>query len=481
MRQLVRALALLVLAAPPSFAGAILYATAASEQRIDGFCLNPDGSLHGSTGSKRFETSSAKPRRLLVAEDVITTTNPDMTGDVLYAALERRVQTFRISRRGWLDGIGSTREQEFVDPRDLVVSPGKNRLYVAQHGLNRIVAYEIDRATGLPSDDLSSCAIGRGDAQYVSLAIGPNPNPSSVMGAFLLYASSEGDGRVDVYPLDPNGDILETETDEDGNVVLDPPSDQCPGGPDPPCGRPKIKGVSPCRNEDEERPRVTQPLSSRPGLGQPKSIILDGEMLYVEQRFRKRISAFRLKDGLFCDSEAQCPGFDVMGSDKCKRKQQKRIENEKPPRQCPADRTPESSQYEDVVKFRQTLIGTQFFKNRVDVYRLKEPGDPKGPLPGKHGESEVDVRMTPVRATAISILAIRGECSDTDPARPCGCPEQDKCGALYVAAGSLDRVSAYALGANGKMSRTPFSTTSEQKGSFPNDVAVAVLPDSCLE
>jgi len=147
-----------------------------------------------------------------------------------------------------------------------------------------------------------------------------------------------------------------------------------------------------------------------------------------------------------------------------------------------ADNTPESVQYEDVVKFRQSLLGTQFFKNRVDYYRLK-PDDPKGPLPKNHGESEVDVRITPVRATAVSVLAIRGECSDTDPARPCDCPADGKCGVLYVGAGSLDRVSAYALFANGKMGRTPFDMTDEQTGSFPNDVAVVVLPagESCIE
>jgi hypothetical protein len=208
-------------------------------------------------------------------------------------------------------------------------------------------------------------------------------------------------------------------------------------------------------------------------------------MLYVEQRFRKRITAFRLKDGLFCDSDVQCPGFDPMGSDKCKKKQEKRIKQGKSPRQCAADNV-QFAQYEDVVRFGDTLIGTQFFKNRVDFYRLKPDDLEKGPLPKNHGESKVDVRITPVRATAISLRAIRGQCSDTDPARPsCECPADPKstCGVLYVAAGSLDRVSVYALLSNGKMSHGPIDMTDEQKGSFPNDVAVAVLPEgeSCVE
>jgi hypothetical protein len=355
----------------------------------------------------------------------------------------------------------------------------------------------------------------------VALTVGSNP--SSATGAFL-YASSEGSGRVDVYPLDANGDILEVETNAAGAPVLTPATqdDDVPDGvatcPDErPCGRPRVtQTVSACKcpapqapdppstqpelyrytpaslaercsaanKKEDERAPVTQPLSSRSGLGQPKTLILDEQLLYVEQRYRKRITAFLLQDGLFCDSDAQCPGFDAMGSEKCEGKQKKRMDQGKAPRQCAADSTPQLVQYEDVVKFRETLVGVQYFKNRVDAYRLDRPNNNKPPLPKHHASSQVDVSMTPVRATAINLFAIRGECSDTDPSRPsCGCPANKKamCGAVYVAAGTLDRVSAYAIRTNGKMSRLPFSRTNEQKGSFPNDVAVAVLPDSCLE
>ncbi len=484
MRQLGCSFALLVLAAAPSFAGSVLFATAASQQRIDAFCLEPDGRLAATPNGKSFPTSSPEPRRLLVAEGVITApATPEASRDVLYVALADRVQAFRISSRGWLDPIASTRAQEFMDPRDLALSPGRNRLYVAQHGFNRIVAYTIDTDGSLieprepdDPDQLAACAIGRGDSKYVSLAIGRNP--SSPAGAFL-YASSEQNGRIDIYPLDGNGDILKVETDDENVPVLDPPTVECPG--EKPCGRPKLTTeVSSCKQAGE-RPPVTQPLSSRRGLGQPKSIVLDGEILYVEERFRKRIAAFRLKDGLFCDSEAQCPGFDTMGSERCKEKQAKRFANGKPTRQCAASRTHVVVQYENLLQFRETLLGTQFFKGRIDGYLLK-PESTKGPLPERPAViSEVDLRMTPVRAIARSLGAIRGECSDTDPARPCDCDPEDRCGVFYVAAGSLDRVIAYYLGERGKPHSTPFSRTEEQKGSFPNDVAVAVLPDACRQ
>jgi hypothetical protein len=531
MRQLASVFVLLLLAASVAHGGAVLYATAAREARIDAFCLDREGKLQGSPGQKQFPTSSANPRRILVAEDVITEVNPErpnarLPRDVLYAALERRVQAFDISPGGWLDGVGSTAEVEGLDPRDLAVSPTKRRLYIAQHGTNRIAAHEIDPATGAPSEEPKSCAFGRGGAQYVGLAIGPmGQNPSSPTGAFL-YASSESSGRVDIYPVDGNGDILEVETNADGAPVLDPATqdDDVPEGvvtcPEKgPCSRPKVTPtVSLCKcpepqppdppstdelypytpaslaercaaasKKKDDRPPVTQPLSRRDGLGQPKALILDGEMLYVEERYRKRIVVFRLNDGLFCDADAQCPGFDP-GPDtnrirKCRSKQQKRIDNGKTPRQCAADRTPELGQYESLVLFDKTLIGTQFFQNRVDAYRLNRPNNNNPPLPNNHGSSKVDVSMSPVRATAINLFAIRGECSDTDPLRPCSCPPNKKatCGAVYVAAGSLNRVNAYAISTNGKLSHLPFSMTDEQKGSFPSDVAVAVLPESCSE
>ena len=52
---------------------------------------------------------------------------------------------------------------------------------------------------------------------------------------------------------------------------------------------------------------------------------------------------------------------------------------------------------------------------------------------------------------------------------------------LYVAAGELDRVLAYRLRrSDGVLAGSrPFSQTAEQPGSFPNDVATAVLSDRC--
>jgi UDP-N-acetylmuramyl pentapeptide phosphotransferase/UDP-N-acetylglucosamine-1-phosphate transferase len=56
-------------------------------------------------------------------------------------------------------------------------------------------------------------------------------------------------------------------------------------------------------------------------------------------------------------------------------------------------------------------------------------------------------------------------------------------GGVAIYGSFLLALCAYALFANGKMGRTPFDMTDEQTGSFPNDVAVVVLPEgeSCIE
>ena len=51
-----------------------------------------------------------------------------------------------------------------------------------------------------------------------------------------------------------------------------------------------------------------------------------------------------------------------------------------------------------------------------------------------------------------------------------------------LAAGEADRVVAYRLVVSGNLegpTPTPFTATDQQQDSFPNDVAVATLPQAC--
>src|SRR5690349_2957648 len=96
MRILVVLVALATVVSPAR-AGSILYATAASVQRVDGFCIRNDGSL-APTASTQVDTAGDGPRRLVVGPN-----------GVLYVAETDRVEAFRIGRRGGLVRVGETK------------------------------------------------------------------------------------------------------------------------------------------------------------------------------------------------------------------------------------------------------------------------------------------------------------------------------------------------------------------------------------
>src|SRR2546428_14067517 len=68
-------------------AGSILYAPAASQQRIDGFCLGADGAL-AATPTVQIATLGRLPRRVLVGNGV------------LYVAEADRIEAFKIGAHG---------------------------------------------------------------------------------------------------------------------------------------------------------------------------------------------------------------------------------------------------------------------------------------------------------------------------------------------------------------------------------------------
>jgi len=240
-----------------------------------------------------------------------------------------------------------------------------------------------------------------------------------------------------------------------------------------------------------------------------------GDRIYVEEVATKRIKAFRLEaDGLFPEPP--------LG-----KRNQPLYQKQKP-----VSRTASVLAYVDLVLFRSTLLASQFEKGRIDAYRLKPPDNSLSPQPKSTKE---DVRTTPVRMTVVSqcksgandglacasdMDCPEGTCptvsqcsggsndrlacaSDMDcPGGTCPTVSQCKGGAndglvcasdmdcpggtcpsphnvLYVAAGEFDRVQAYRLRKSGLPEATPFSQTDEQTGSFPNDVALAMLSEGC--
>src|SRR2546422_453601 len=298
----------------------------------------------------------------------------------------------------------------------------------------------------------------------------------------ILYATAASQQRIDGFCLGADGALSATPTVQIptlgrlprrvlvGNGLLYVSADDIPGRiaiyrlnadgslPQTGCGGLKKK----------DRPAVMRADSARKRLQRPKAFIVVRDFVYVEERSIHRLTAFRLQpDGTFCDKGKDANGNVVAEScgdlayflptSRCARRQAKEQRQ-----QCAASKTASVLQYEDLVLHPrgETLIGTQYFKGRLDAYRLKpEPRLPDAPtvrLPKQPTFiSTANPVMTPVRLTA-----------------------KDR--AVYVAGGELDRVVAFRLESDGMpVDAAPFSRTDEQTNSFPNDVAVAMLSAAC--
>ena len=409
MRSAIGGLFVALLVAEPGLAGSILYATAASQQRIDGFCLGADGAL-AATPSVQIGTLGGLPRRVLVGNGV------------LYVAEVDRIEAFAISAHGGLRSLGGTRPVTNLDPQDLALNPDGKTLYVTHQGF--LEAFALNADGSLP-DSFTSCVPGERTNLFL--------DAQATSG--LLYVSADDiPGRIAIYRLNLDGSLPQTG----------------------------------CRLDNTDAAKVKTPDSLRKRLQRPKAFVVVGDFIYVEQRSIHRLTAFRLQpDGTFCDKRKDANGNLVAEScgdlayflptPACARRQAK-----KQRQQCAASETGPVLQYEDLVLYPggETLLGTQYFKGRVDAYRLKpEPrlaGAPRVRLPKQPTRiSAANPVMTPVRLTA------------TDKA-------------VYVAGGELDRVVAFRLRSDGvPTDATPFSRTDEQTDSFPNDVAVAMLSAAC--
>lgn len=388
---------LAALAARPAAAGSILYVSAATPGRIEGYCLAADGSP-ASDPAVRIDTrrgqdpSQAQPRRLVVD----TRVREGEETSVLYVAEIDRVEAFRIGRGGGLAWIGETRVDPEMRMVDILVSADGAWLYVPHAGRNRIVAYPLD-GRGAPAPDFTSCVQETPGSGLRRL----------VVNGSLLYVTATNPGRIDVFRLMP-----------DGSLPLLPVSREHCTEPDP-----------------ERTEPVPMWTSTRRGLGSPTAMVLKDGVLYVEQRSRARISAFRLSpDGNFADPVPVKPG------------------SKKKKYQRPLSSTAPGFAYEVLATHGQTILATAFGPGRVDAFALR----PDGRIRTQPAvTSKADLRTSPVGAT------VHG-------------------GVLYVAAGAFDRVTAYRLRPNGRLADVnPFARTGEQRDSFPNDVAVAMLPEGC--
>ena len=416
MHRLLRCLALVAATAVPAAAGTMLFATAATVGRVDGFCVHGDGSLEP-TPHTQIQTFGPRPSVLLVSPDQ----------KVLMVSENDRVEFLSISPQGMLSHAAKVPDpaHKGLNSHDIALSPDGRMLYVPERKIARLTAYPLG-ADYLPtSPTLTSCVLGPTADDFENLEVRQDlPTP-------LIYATaSGGNGRIATWPLDAQGNLIGSCSEPDPNDSSKTVTIACTG-PQACLTKPaQALGLSPA---------VAAPSSQRKNIGGAGPFLIQTDAVgltpgsagrvWVHGRFAKLIFAYDLQsDGTF--------GTNAKGK----------------PKQKAVTRTKSLLRYQDMVFSGRTFLLSQFFDGRIDGYRLQDDGG----IPAKPtGSTQQNARFSPVG------LAVRN-------------------GILYVAAGKWDRVQAYHLGSDGGVKdKTPFSETAESTDSFPNALAFADVPGVC--
>src|SRR5262245_46906373 len=211
MHRVFLIVALLVASALPTRGEMMLYATAASQQRIDGFPLSDDGNVAGEPRIQQA-TASQRPKRLIA------------NGCTLYSLEEDRVEVFRVGPTGGLTLIGATRRSDNMKGDDIALSEDQRTLYVPFRIADLLAAYPLgpDGApnfdtrieNGVPAGGPTSCAYAAANVAWEDIAVTNGK----------LYATTSS--RLNVYGLGAAGQILGTgriagDLDNDGTIEPD--------------------------------------------------------------------------------------------------------------------------------------------------------------------------------------------------------------------------------------------------------------------
>jgi 6-phosphogluconolactonase (cycloisomerase 2 family) len=429
MRRIVLCVALAAASARPVAAETILYATAASENRVDGFSVADNGAPSQEPVAQR-PTGGLLPRRLVAH------------GCNLYVAESDRVEVFRIGAGGRLDLIGATRKSEDARAHDIEVSADGLTLYAPLRRLGAIASYPLD-AEGKPNDSVitengvpaggpTSCIYGPVGADWEDIALANGK----------LYAAYTN--RIEVFGITDTGQLTGTapvphDNNDDGTIGEDETA--CPAYATTPSGAIEQcidRSISPV----PDRPDQTCSFSFRGHMAGAVGLVVDGSALVSSQRFTHLLLGFVLDaTGNFPPISETNPQFPTAKEKKQERRMRKK------------NKTDELIRYIGLTVLHEddgrSIIYAAGYAGRVDAFRLREDGTlPKQP---NMNSTPKDVTSTPVR-TAIG---------STAGGRP----------VLYVASGELDRVQAFRLSDQGSIDEsTSPAETNEQKGSFPNDV-----------
>jgi 6-phosphogluconolactonase (cycloisomerase 2 family) len=424
MRRIVLLVALTVASARPVVADTILFATAASQNRIDAFSVANDGAPSPDPVSQR-RTGGVLPRRLVGH------------GCNLYAAENDRVEVFRIHAGGRLELIGATRTSSEIRAHDIEVAADGLTLYVPIRQMGAIASYPLD-AEGRPNDSVitengvpaggpTSCVYGAVNADWEDLALANGK----------LYAAFTN--RIETFGITDTGQLtgvaqVPHDNNDDGTIETDETA--CPFYATTPSGV-----IERCIDRGEDRPVQTCPFSSRGHMAGAVGLVVEGTALVSSQRFTHRLLGFVLDGTGNFPAFGVDPAFPTAKEKKQERKSRKKNKTDELIRYIGLTVLPEAD--------GQPIIYAAGYSGRVDAFRLEKDGTL--PLEPNMQSTPKDVTSTPVR-TAVGTTA---------GGRPI----------LYVASGELDRVQAFHLSDGGRIDAdTNPSETNEQHDSFPNDV-----------
>jgi hypothetical protein len=171
MRRFVLCMALAIASVRPLGAQTMLYSTAASQARIDGYRVRDDGSLTPDPTTQK-PTSGVRPRRII------------SRGCNLYVVEKDRVEVFRIRQPGGLELIGATKAGKDVRAHDVELWPEAgmpSTMYVPHRRQGAVAAYPLDEQ-GRPNYATEtqgpiqaggplSCVFGPGGADWEDIEV----------------------------------------------------------------------------------------------------------------------------------------------------------------------------------------------------------------------------------------------------------------------------------------------------------------------
>jgi len=433
----------------------VLYTTAAVPNRVEGFCLGPNG---GMALRPVFQEDAAdNPRRLLIPN------KPDGTlagtdGDVLYVAGRHRVQSFQIGVNGGLEPIGTV-QLENANPLDIAVNADRSHIYIPNRRSNRVEAYALNPDGGIIGDvNMTSCARVPNDVTLQDLEVGMSN------GTEVLYVSEATNqsvagkkGRIDIFQL-TDGELPDLYNGADPDAALR-------------CGNTTTTSttlvpttsstslttltttVTTTSTSTTVDTRFTETLSTRKKMRGPGPFVLasknvsgEYQFVYVYDIYARRVIEFDLPNhGLFEVDEEEQPRVAATG---------------------------ELGRFLDLIAFEgsgdpieRTLLGAADNQGRVRTFALKmdQNGEftevPKNPR--LHQTNKI-FDSTPVRITVGAM--------------------EDSSIVLYVPSGEANRIHAYRILSTKKglfPEAKAFSSTEKRQATFPNDAAVAHIAGSC--